>query len=101
MYILDNNNIRQFTISTRTSQRIAGQQYVGAVDGVGTNAMFRILGSGVIDSNATYMYLADLNNYRIRRLDLLTYTVTTFSNTAGTNGCDVGSVTGGNNSILF
>lgn len=83
-YVSDNANstIRRIEISSNTVTTIAGTAGMpGSANGVGAAARFD--SPGGICGNATYLYICDINNYTIRRLEIATNTVTTIAGTAG------------------
>lgn len=62
----------------------AGGSSYGYADGIGTNAMFHDPRGLSGDTQGT-MYVADYNNFRIRKIDLATATVSLFAGT-GSSG---------------
>lgn len=86
LYIVDKYNytIRRLEIATNTVTTIAGTAgAAGSTDGIGAAARFS--DPSGIWGNATYLYIADSQNDKIRRLEIATNTVTTIagSGTAG------------------
>lgn len=83
--------IRRVTIADGTVLTIAGTYNTpGSDDGNGAAARFRNPIAICIDPTNTYLYVADLTNYRIRRITVAApYTVTWF---AGTSTGDVDGV---------
>ena len=70
------------TISTFAGTGVSG--YGG--DGlIATNAKFGIFGGIACDINNNYLYIADGNNNRIRKVDMITNIITTIAGT-GTSG---------------
>ena len=84
-----NNLIRQIVIATGTVTTLAGtsgQVGQGSADGVGTAAMFYLPRGISVDSTGTNLYVSDSGNHTIRRIVILTGTVTTLAGTAGVQG---------------
>jgi hypothetical protein len=92
LYVADRTNhaIRRITISDATVFTVAGTGVLGAVNGAGSIAQFNQPMDVIKVGN--YLYVADLENNVVRRIDLLDgfYTTTTFAGTFGasnsTNG---------------
>jgi sugar lactone lactonase YvrE len=78
LYITDtyNNRIRALNISTRAVTTIAGS-IAGFADGTGNSAYFNNPDGISVDPSNTYIYVTDINNYRIRRIDISTKSVIT------------------------
>jgi hypothetical protein len=80
-YVVDqeNNTIRKVAVSTGAVTTIAGApMQSGTTDGLGAAARFR--GPwGVLGDGAASLYVADLGNSSIRKVDLATRTVTTLT----------------------
>lgn len=78
LYVADytNSSIRKVVIATGVVTTIAGGT-AGFADGVGTAAKFRNVGGVAFDPTTRMLYISDYNNYRIRKLDVTTNTVTT------------------------
>lgn len=89
LYVSEGNRIRRIVISTTTVSTLAGSPLgaTGALDATGTNATFSELRSPCIDPTNTNLYVAELNNARIRRIVISTGVVTTF---AGWTNADLG-----------
>lgn len=86
LYVTDstNHSIRRINLTTKEVTTFAGSLGVsGSSDGVGSAARFKNP-YGII-SDGTYLYVADLFNYTIRRIELSTATVTTIAGFAGVN----------------
>lgn len=90
LYVADtgNNRIRQIVISNAVVTTIAGTGGVGSVNGAGTSASFT--GPAGITMDGTSLYISDTGNQLIRKMVLLTATVTTLAGTAGTAGATDG-----------
>jgi hypothetical protein len=82
----DNDTIRRFDPATQQVTTLAGLAgHAGATDGVGTAARFS-RPCGLALDGAVTLYVADLNNATIRKIDLATATVTTLTGLAGVTG---------------
>ena len=57
---------------------------IGAADGTGSAARFYLPAD--ITSDTSNLYIADINNNIIRKIDINTYSVTTFAGTSGVSG---------------
>ncbi|MDO8413975.1 MAG: hypothetical protein Q7S51_09335 [Gallionellaceae bacterium] len=64
----------------------------GFTDGTGPNARFKSP-VGIVRSGAN-LYVADRDNHTIRKIDILTYVVTTLAGAPGSSGADDGTGTG-------
>lgn len=91
LYVADTGNhaIRQIAISGVNVTTIAGAPpptppASGAVDGPSTNARFKSP-VGLVKSGAN-LYVADRDNHTIRKINILTYEVTTLAGAAGSPG---------------
>lgn len=85
VFVLDtyNNKIRKIDIATKVVTTFAGSvnNTVGAADGVGTAASFNApMG---ITTDGTSLYVADTYNYKIRKIDIATATVTSVTGVSG------------------
>ncbi|HEU4391532.1 MAG TPA: SMP-30/gluconolactonase/LRE family protein [Blastocatellia bacterium] len=82
-YVSDtgNHSIRRIRIagSDVTVDTIAGNGTPGFVDGEGVKARFRVPTGLALSADAKTLYVADLNNHRIRTVDLTTFKVVTLS----------------------
>lgn len=77
------NTIRQISIATGAVTTIAGNPGVaGSADGVGPSATFNRPMGITTDGNG-HLFVVDLGNTVIRRVDVASKTVTTFAGTAG------------------
>lgn len=88
IYVADagNNLIRKIEISSRTVTTLAGSGTMGSSDGIGAAAEFGSPAGVAIAGS--FLYVTDLNNETIRRIEIATGTVSTFAGTAlhpGTN----------------
>lgn len=81
----DNNTIRKITPDgeVTTIAGLAGQS--GAVDGVGSSARFNFP-RGMWHDGGNTIYLADSDNHAVRKINTITYDVTTFVGSLGTPG---------------
>ena len=79
LYVTDtgNNRIRKVKISDGQTWLIAGSGVAGFADGTGSVAKFNRPYGITIDSTGKYLYVADSNNHRIRKIDLGTNSVST------------------------
>lgn len=87
LYVVDqgNHTIRKIVIASGQTTLFAGQPgSAGAVDGVGSSARFN--SPDHIATDGTNLYVADLNNHTIRKIDIATRTVTTFAGGSGLAG---------------
>ncbi len=88
LYVADtlNHTIRKITIAGAVTT-IAGQAGAsGSADGVGTAARFFGPQGIAFDATGSRLYVADSNNNTIRKIDLLTNTVSTLAGLAGQSG---------------
>ncbi|MFA6272436.1 MAG: hypothetical protein WC693_05045 [Patescibacteria group bacterium] len=87
LYVTDtgNNRIRKVRISDGQTSLVAGSGVEGYADGVGSEAKFNKPFGITIDSEGEFLYIADTNNQRIRKIAIATGAVTTLagSGTAG------------------
>jgi len=87
LYVADtyNHTIRKIDIASGNVSTFAGVAGAsGTNDGIGAIARFK--NPRGITMDATYLYVADTNNYTIRKIDLLTANVITIAGTAGLSG---------------
>lgn len=75
LYIADGNRIRKLDLATNAVTTLAGQSSTGYVDATGTAAKFYTLRGITVASGS--IYVADVNNSCVRKLDLATKAVTT------------------------
>lgn len=87
LYVTDtaNNRIRKVRISDGQTWLVAGSGVSGFADGSKTVAKFNRPFGITIDSTGQYLYVADSNNHRIRRVEISTGNVTTIAGN-GQNG---------------
>lgn len=79
LYITDNYIIRKIVISTGAVSTLAGNGTAGSADGTGTAASFNYPSGITIDSGKTYLYVADTNNNKIRKIAISDGKVTTIA----------------------
>ncbi|MFH0797492.1 MAG: hypothetical protein V2A65_10665, partial [Candidatus Omnitrophota bacterium] len=72
LYVTDtgNNRIRKVRISDGQTWLIAGSGEAGFADGIGVNAKFNNPYGLDIDNTGQYLFVADRNNHRIRRVKI-------------------------------
>ena len=87
LYVSDtgNNRIRKIKISTGKTSLVAGSGSAGFADETGSTAKFNRPFGIDIDSSGKYLYVADSNGHRIRRVEISTSKVTTVAGN-GNNG---------------
>ncbi len=85
IYIADasNHRIRKVTVSTGIITTIAGTGVAGSIgdNGLATNARLR-LPCGLCFDPAGNLYIADYDNFKVRKVDMQTGIITTFAGTA-------------------
>ncbi|MBI5038704.1 MAG: hypothetical protein HZC13_02900 [Nitrospirae bacterium] len=87
---LDNHSIRKIDIPTKTVTTIAGYSGVpGLDDGIGTTARFN--GPEGIETDGTFLYIADTKNHAIRKIDINTGNVVTLAGKRGQKGSKDGT----------
>lgn len=93
VYVADasNNTISQVVIATGVVTPLAGTFSSGSTDGTGLAAQF-FYPYG-ITTDGTNLYVADTDNYTIRKIVIATGVVTTIAGTAGTIGTTNGTGT--------
>jgi DNA-binding beta-propeller fold protein YncE len=81
LYVTDtgNNRVRKVRISDGQTSLVAGSGVEGYADGIGAAAKFYKPFGITIDSDGEFLYVADTNNQRIRRIEVATGTVTTLA----------------------
>ena len=87
IYVSDSGNhvIRKVASGTGVVTILAGSAGTsGTDDGTGTAARFKTPGGSAVVGN--FLYLADLGNHTIRKINVTTGVVTTFAGQAGTSG---------------
>lgn len=79
LYVSDtgNNRIRKIRISDGQTYLVAGTGEAGFADGKASEAKFNKPAGITVDSSGKNLYIADTNNQRIRKIDLLNNTVST------------------------
>jgi sugar lactone lactonase YvrE len=84
VYVADNssNRIRKIVAATGVVTTLAGSGAFGSADGTGTAASFNTPNSVACDGSGN-VYVADLNNQRIRKIVAATGVVTTLAGTGG------------------
>ena len=87
LYISDtgNNRVRKVRISDGQTYLVAGSGEVGFEDGASSSAKFNKPAGITIDSSGKNLFVADTNNQRIRKIDLVKGEVSTLIGN-GTNG---------------
>jgi DNA-binding beta-propeller fold protein YncE len=85
------HRLRHIVIATGVVTTLAGNG-AGSTDGVGTSAKFNLPHCVTISPDGTYALIADARNFRVRRVDIASKTVTTvagstsgFADGTGTN----------------
>lgn len=92
LYITDsaNSTIRKLVIGTGQVTTIAGiPGSSGSADGIGAQARFNAPGG--ITTDGRNLYVADVNNHTIRKIDITTGTVSTLAGAAGVSGISDGT----------
>lgn len=85
LYVVDSSTVRKIEISSRVVTTIAGTPWVqGSADGTGADAQFEYP-SG-ITTDGTYLYVADSQNYTVRKIEIATGAVSTLAGKAGGYG---------------
>ncbi len=102
LYVADsaNNRIQKIVIGTGTVSTLAGSTTAGNANGTGTAARFNNPSGIVIDASGTNLYVADTNNYLIRKIVIGSGVVTTFAGT-GNYGSANGTGTSASFSSLY
>ncbi|GAB5367361.1 hypothetical protein AAMO2058_001223700 [Amorphochlora amoebiformis] len=80
LYVVDRYTVRQISLSSGQVTRIAGYSFSGTADGIGTNAGFQKL-EGIV-SDGDYLYVVDRVGCLIRRIQISTKNVISFSGKA-------------------
>jgi DNA-binding beta-propeller fold protein YncE len=89
VYVLDNQAVRRANIETAEVSTFAGQlNIVGAEDGTGASALFH--NPVGITTDGTYLWVADSENFVVRRIEIATQKVTTLTGRLGEAGADDG-----------
>lgn len=87
LYVTDtaNNRIREVRISDGQTRLIAGSGQAAYGDGIGAAAHFNRPYGITMDSSGAFLFVADSNNHRIRKVDIATGGTTTLAG-SGNNG---------------
>lgn len=88
LYVADtgNSKIRKIEIATGVVTTLAGSDSEGDVDGIGVAASFNSPAGITIHGN--YLYVADTNNNKIRKIEMATGMVATFAGSGTEGGAD-------------
>ncbi len=73
-----NSRVRKVVVSSGETVTVAGSS-AGFAEGTGTAARFNLPSDIVISPDGKFFYVADSYNHRIRKIDTVTYEVTTFA----------------------
>ena len=98
LYVADsgNNTVRRIVISTAAVTTLAGASgsggYTDSTDGKGATARFNL--PARITTDGAKLYLTDFNNRLIRKIDILTGSVTTIAGSTGPLESDEGTADG-------
>jgi DNA-binding beta-propeller fold protein YncE len=94
VYVADtyNHRIRKIVIATGQVSTLAGSGSSGYADGTGVAAHFRDPYDVAVDSSGNFLYVADTNNQRIRKIVIATGQVSTLAG-SGSSGYADGTVT--------
>eukprot|EP00940_MAST-03C_sp_MAST-3C-sp2_P000494 g494.t1 len=96
LYISDqeNNKIKKLSVRSRRVKTIAGDLEAGSTDGNGSDARFRRPRGLTLSHDCSYLYVADIDNHSVRRIDVSreNYVTTTIagSNDPGNKDNNVG-----------
>ena len=96
LYVADssNHNVRKIIAATGAVSTLAGAAGIpGSVDNIGAAARFRAPEGIAVDSAGGNLYIADRDNFTLRRIALATNAVSTLAGSAGTSGSIDGSGT--------
>jgi len=87
LYVTDtsNNRIRRVRISDGQTELVVGSGVAGFADGTGGSAKFNRPYGIAIDPSGTFLFVADSNNQRIRKIDINSKKVSTLAG-SGVNG---------------
>lgn len=86
LYVTDEIRIRKIEIATGTVTTLAGSGSYGSTDGTGTTASFR--GLRGITTDGIHLYVADKDNYKVRKIELMTGVVTTLAGSGSSGTAD-------------
>jgi len=100
LYVADQNNqkIRQIIISSGVVSTLAGSGNQGSSDGTGAAATF--YSPKDITTDGINLYMADSDNNKIRKIEIATGVVTSFTGIADTQGVS-GATDGAGSSAMF
>ena len=76
---------RKINIATQEVTTIAGSSTASSVDGTGTGASFNLPTGIVVDPTDSFLYIADANGFKVRKMDVVSGVVATVAGT-GTSG---------------
>ncbi len=81
LYVADayNNRIRRINVATQAVTTVAGNGGSGSDDGTGELAFFNLPFGIAVSPDGTMLYVADLNNHRIRQINVATQAVNTLA----------------------
>ena len=82
--------VRKLEIATEIVTTIAGSGTIGNTDGIGTAANFNLPFGLTIDPTNTFLYVSDIFNHNIRKINLVTNAVTTLAGN-GSSGSNDGN----------
>lgn len=104
MLFTDGNRLRRIQLSgTFPVRTVAGDDNSGSINGLGTLARFFTPRGMALDSGNTALYMADAENYTIRKANFIVNTAPTFANAGNVTALensDLNTRTGWANSIL-
>lgn len=88
LYIADayNNKVRKVEVATGVVTTLAGSGESGDVDGVGIAASFD--GLGGITTDGTHLYVTDIYNNKVRKIEIATGVVTTLAGSGSATDAD-------------
>ena len=89
VYVSDQarHTIWQVSTSSTTATRMAGNDVAGFADGTGTGALFNTPRQ-LVWTAGDVLYIADSNNFRVRKLVIATQAVTTLAGSGGQGSAD-------------
>jgi sugar lactone lactonase YvrE len=83
-----NHRVRKIIISTAQVTTIAGSGIAGTANGISTAAQFNFPNGICISPDGSFLYVADKENHKIRKINLTTNAVSTFAGTGTAGGTD-------------